>query len=160
MRWNGIGVTGAMILVTGAACGTDAAGGSGSTVESPSPATTIHSQKVPPTTDSETNDLDAALVDRSVLSLALDGEISGSFRVQPGGTVDFVMPVAGSYWVTSSGNVYTRLDVDPEVIADGMSLLVDRILGTGEGGSHYLTSVQVTTGETSSSSGLPTWFVG
>lgn len=119
MRWNGIGVTGVILLITVAACGTDATGVSGSTVESPPPATTIHSPKVPPTTDSVTNGLDAALVDRSVLSLALDGETSGSFRVQPGGTADFVMPLAGSYWVTSSGNVYTRLDVDPEVLPTG-----------------------------------------
>lgn len=53
------------------------------------------------------------------------------------------MAVDGRYWVNEDGSVYTALDIDPELIAGQMSLLVDAVAGTGvPEDSPYLTSLR------------------
>jgi len=81
--------------------------------------------------------LDAVLVDRSVLSLGLHptDPRSGRFRIVPGDALEgfYLKVVGGRYWVTDSGNVYTALDVDPELIAAEMARLAELVAGAVEG---------------------------
>lgn len=93
---------------------------------------------------SEASGLDAVLTDPSVLSMGLGDEASGRFSIQPGPLGDLVLPVEGTYWATDAGNVYTRLDVDPELMAGEMNHLVDSIetMGGQPEGSPYLASLR------------------
>lgn len=95
-------------------------------------------------TASAPSGLDEVLNDRSLLALGRNDENAGRFRIQPGPDGDLILPVEGTYWVTEQGNVYTRLDVDPGLIADEMSRLVQRTgSATGEGEeSSYLVSLR------------------
>jgi len=78
------------------------------------------------------SDLDTVLVDRSLLSLGLrpTDPRSGRFLFRPGYVLDYVPTVEGRYWVTGSGNVYTALDVDPQLIADETARLVTQLFAS------------------------------
>ena len=78
------------------------------------------------------SDLDTVLVDRSLLSLGLrpTDPRSGRFLFRPGYVLDYVPTVEGRYWVTGSGNVYTALDVDPQLIADETVRLVTQLFAS------------------------------
>ncbi len=84
--------------------------------------------------------------DRSVLGLALEpGDMRpGRFRLEPGPQTMTLMAVEGRYWVNHLGDVYTALDVDPELIAEQMGILTAAIEGAGghSPGSPYLTSLR------------------
>jgi hypothetical protein len=85
-------------------------------------------------------------LDRSVLSLGLvPGDTRpGRFLLVPGPSSDFLMSVQGRYWVGGEGDVYTALDIDPELIAAQMALLAADIdsMGGQPDDSPYLTSLR------------------
>lgn len=85
-------------------------------------------------------------LDRSILSLALaPGDTGpGRFLLEPGPNTEILMKVEGRYWVTEQGNVYTALNVDPELIAGQMALLAASIEAVGgqAGESSYLVSLR------------------
>lgn len=146
-RTSAVGLCGALLLF-GVACGGsddptgEKAGSSAFTDTTAAPVPTT----VPSTVEqpSEASGLDAVLTDPSVLSVGLGDEASGRFSVQPGPLGDLMLPVEGTYWATGEGNVYTRLDVDPELIAGEMNRLVDSIeaMGGQPEGSPYLASLR------------------
>jgi hypothetical protein len=72
-------------------------------------------------------------LDRSILSLALEpGDTrAGRFRLERGYTTEILMTVEGHYWVTDTGNVFTVLDVDPDLIVGEMSRLTDSLEAKG-----------------------------
>lgn len=86
------------------------------------------------------------VLDRSILGLALEpGETRpGRFRLERGPNTEILMTVEGRYWVTGQGDVYTALNIDPELVAVQMGLLTDVV--EAKGGqpidSPYLTSLR------------------
>lgn len=101
---------------------------SSSTIQAPSTTTTT-SDSDPPT--------EAVGLDRSVLTLGLEpGDTRpGRFRFRAGSQSDLLMTVEGRYWVTATGNVYSVLDVDSDLIAAEMArLLADLDAGTAASG--------------------------
>lgn len=146
-RTSALGLCGALLLFAVACGGSDYPTGE----EAGPPASTATTVVLIPTTipstveqRSETSVLEAVLTDRSVLSVGVGDEASGRFSIQPGPLGDLIPRVEGTYWATGEGNVYTRLDVDPELIAGEMDRLVDSIEAKGgqPEGSPYLSSLR------------------
>lgn len=85
-------------------------------------------------------------LDRSILGLALvPGDTRhGRFRLERSPNAETLMTVEGRYWVTDQGNVYTALDIDPELVAEQMELLAAAVEATGGQpiDSPYLTSLR------------------
>ncbi len=85
-------------------------------------------------------------VDRSILGLALEpGDTRpGRFRLERGPNTEILMTVEGRYWVSAGGDVYTTLDVDPNLIAEQMTLLAAAVRARGgqPPDSPYLTSLR------------------
>lgn len=65
-------------------------------------------------------------LDRSVLTLGVGEEVSGRFEILPNQQTR-VTSAQGTYWVLPDGNIYTRLDLDAELIADEMAALVGEV---------------------------------
>ena len=130
--------------LAGVACGTPATVTTSQTSDSPvsTEKTTISSVTTAASTVTtvtllgpdplDLSDLDTVLVDRSLLSLGLrpTDPRSGRFLFRPGYVLDYVPTVEGRYWVTGSGNVYTALDVDPQLIADETVRLVTQLFAS------------------------------
>jgi hypothetical protein len=64
--------------------------------------------------------------DRSVLTLGVGDEPSGRFEMIPNQQTR-VTSARGTYWVMPDGNVYTRFDMDPDLIAGEMAALVEEV---------------------------------
>lgn len=81
----------------------------------------------------EAGQIAVELPDRSLLSFAGDAAgNSGRFTTSDGSSTNFVsrhtIPrLNGRYWVTEDGNVYTDFDVDPELIASEMAVLIESV---------------------------------
>jgi hypothetical protein len=120
-----------------------AACGGGAAPESVTTAPVVPAATAPPASNTTEGGASETLMslnssfDRSVLSLALEpGETRpGRFRLQPGRTTEILKTVEGRYFVTDGGNVYTALNVDPDVIAGEMSRLVAALEDRGGGAS-------------------------
>ena len=132
-----------------------ACGGSTTTASTAIPGTTATSAPTTSTTTVSTTTITqvsedfASLnppLDRSILSLALEPSDTrpGRFRLERGNNADFLMTVKGRYWVTDRGNVYTALDIDPELVTEQMALLAAAVEATGGQpiDSPYLTSLR------------------
>lgn len=138
-RW----VTAMIIGLVVAACGGEATDGSVPTATTLVPSTA--STTMAAGSSNGLAGLNSGL-DRSILSLALEpGDTRpGRFRLEPGPNTEILMIVEGRYWVTDRGNVYTALNVDPELIAGQMALLATSIEAVGgqTGKSPYLASLR------------------
>lgn len=89
----------------------------------PSTAATATSSTSTSTTSAESS---SEIFDLSVLTLGVDDELSGRFEVIPTQQTR-VTSAPGRYWVLPDGNVYTRFDLDTDLIADEMAALAEEV---------------------------------
>ena len=128
-----------LLSISIAACSSDGAtpspGSNTTPILAPTTSTSASTSASTTTTTqlSETHSDPALTLDRSILGLALEpGETGpGRFRLERGRNTEILMTVEGRYWVTDPGNVYTALDIDPDLVAVQMGILTDAVEGTG-----------------------------